>query len=564
MNNRNIGYLMANLIIFLSVVFAVTAHAQTPAKLSDYWAGNAQWDLVTKWTNATPNGASGNTASKIKIVNGVWYLFQREFESTPANCNQGLGIRIYSSTNQGTTWAITNTVITPVAGTDFSCQIADGDAFYDAATNKWRALYQCLDASATATWKGCYFEHAGADLTTGSFDYASAARAHAVITPGLLWKQICNIPGDTCYQRNVVDEGTFDIFQKDSSGYFWVAFHGFSNPNGFRGIAKTTDFINWVAGNTFSNVGVPTDATMSVRDGQSWREGWNTGGNIGAGNGSIVQEDTYFYELTEMADINLGCTAGQHWDFGLFRSSNLASTQWDQFPLINPIVYSSTAIEPIPQTGGGTVNAIRPCNLQYGQLIRDTSSATPTIYMKIGRDTYTDDKNSGSFLYRLDKSTNLLKNGNLWTADTSNWQRLPSGSTTPNYAVYRWPNLSPDGNQFLATNCSVSGSACVPGSSFYQDVPATAYLGRSVTFGGKFATAAGSGGSPQLVLFQLDANGAALASTAITLSALGTSYTSFSSAPIAILTTAKTLRYQFYHSAPGITYFAGNMFINLQ
>lgn len=554
--NWNVGGLLGRAALLCLSLVGV-AQAQTPAKMSDYWAGNAKWEPVRKWTVAAPAGASGNVSSKIKVVNGTWYLFQREFTTkVDSRCVDGagrdisaLGVRVYTSTNQGQSWtAAPELSLAPVAGTDFACMVADGDATFDAATNRWRGLFQCLGTD--SKWRGCYFERAGAD-PRGAFDYRSAARARAVIQPGWLWARICNAAGETCYGRNVTDEGTFDIFRRDASGYFWVGFHGYSSPNGFRGIAKTTDFQTWVAGDPA--YGLPADAVMSKRDANGWREGWASGGNIGAGAGSILEEDGYTYQLTEFADMNLSCTAGQHWDLGLFRTNNLTSTQWEQFPLGNPIVYSSTATE------SGTIH---PCNVQYGQIFRDESAAT--IYMKFGRETSTDYNNSGTFLYRLVKSTNLLKNGDLWMADTSNWQRLPAGGTTPNYTVYRWPNLSSDGNQFLATNCAASGSACVPGSSFFQDVSAAGYAGRSVIYGGKFATAAGNGGSPTLALFQLDANGAVLTSNSLPLPVSGTTYASFKSPSIRILDGTRTLRYQFYHAVPGVTYFAGGMFLDLQ
>jgi hypothetical protein len=539
------------------LAFHVNAIAQVPARLSDYWAGNAQWDLVSKWTQDQPKGATSNTSSKIRIVNNTWYLFQREIIATPTGCNSsGIAVRVYSSTDKGLNWTAASSLsLAPTAGTDFSCMVTDGDAFYDAAANKWIALFQCLGND--AVWRGCYFERAGAD-PMGPFDYQLAARARAVITPGMLWSQICNNYYSKCAGRNVTDEGTFDIILKDSEGYFWVSFHGFSNPYGYRGLAKTKNFSSWFVGN--SAYGVPSDAILSPYDGQSWREAWAAGGPIGAGNSSTIEEDGLFYQLAEIPDINLGCVAGQHWDLGLFRTSSLASTQWEQFPLGNPIFYSSLATEPVAGSG----NVIRPCNTQYGQIFKDTSVNPPVIYAKFGRETAVDPSHNGTFLYRLNKVSNLLKNGNLWMGDGYWYQRLPTGSAMPNLAVYRWPNMSPDGNQFLATNCSAVGTGCASGSSFYQDIPATAYVGRTITYGGKFATSGGNGGNPSLALWQLDANYAPLKADTVVLSVPGTTYLGAVSQPITILPGTKILRYQFYHAVSTVTYFAGNMFVNLQ
>jgi hypothetical protein len=545
------------------VVFALingAAHAQTAAKLSDYWSGNAQWDLVGRWTEAEPNGASPLPPSKIRILNGTWYMFQREFIApSVGNCPNGqdgkpiagLAIRIYKSTNQGRTWQSTSGMISPQAGTSYSCMVADGDAVYDSVTSKWRALFQCLGVD--GVWRACYFESSNAALST-SFTYVRTFQ------PGFLWGKICK--GTANCPTGMGDEGTFDIFRKDTSGYFWVTFHGYKNSKGYRGIAKTTDFNTWVAG----TAGLPTDSSMSSANATTWREAWNSGGNKGAGAGSGVDEDGYTYQLVEFADIDLSCTPGQHWDVGLFRTTDLASTNWQQLPQGNPIIYSSTAPEQYVDKDNNIALGIRECNVQYAQLIQDMSVSPVVVYMKVGRIT-SDKVHNGVFLYRLNKSTNLLKNANLWMADGSYWGRLPSGASTPNLAVYRQPNQSPDANQFLATNCIVLGSSCTAGSSILQDVAVGGMAGRTVTFGGLFATAGGNGAG-LLALLQLDSSYNILRSDAININAgppaANGSYASFTSAPVTIVAGASVLRYQFYHGTPGITYQAGKMFVNLQ
>lgn len=549
--------------IFGSALFAIgicssaSAQAQTPASLNDLWAGNAKWTQVNKWTDASPKGASGNVSSKIRVLNGTWYLFQREVQAGSCAGSSPIALRVYKSIDKGLSWtASSQLAIQPVAGTDFACGVTDGDAVYDANANKWRGLFQCRGGD--NRWRGCYFEMSGSDATASAFDYQSPSRQTAVIQPGALWSKICNSAGDSCYGKGLQDEGTFDIFRQDTSGYFWVAFHGYNAGYGYRGIAKTTDFVNWVAGD--SAYGLPVDATMGPRDATAWREAWAPGGNIGAGHGSILEDGGYTYAAVEFADMNLACTPGQHFDIGLFRTSSLTATQWSQYPLGNPVMYSSTAIEPVPGVG----NAIRPCNLQYPQIFMDASVSPPLTYLKFGRETYTDSSNNGTFLYRLDKVTNLLKNGNLWMADSSYWNRLPGGAQTPNMAVYRLPNLSPDGNQFLATNCAPSGSSCVPDSSIYQDVSVAGYAGRSIKFGGEFATLGGDGGSPSIALFQFDANSNVLKADSLTLSTPDSSYRSFTSPAVFLLPNASSVRYQFYHPRTGITYTLGNMFINVQ
>lgn len=542
----------ASAVLFISS--AGFAAAQAPATLADYWNGNAQWDFVRKWTTANASQALSNPSSRIKVVNGNWYLFQREFSGGVCSATVAkLGIRVYRSTNQGATWTPASALsIAPTPGSDFSCEATDGDAVYDAENNKWRILYQCLNDA--AVWQGCYAERAGAD-PMGPFDYTSAQRKTAVIRPGALWSKICSTSNNgVCAGKNVVDEGTFNIFRKDSAGYFWVSFHGYDGTRGYRGIAKTTDFVNWIAGD--SSLGVPADATITARDAATWRETWN-GGNIGAGNGSIVEENGYTYDLVEATDVNLGCAENQRWDLGLFRTNNIAGNQWSQYPQGNPIAHSSLA----PESNG----KVRICNFGYGDIFRDTSVTPNAIYMKFGRDTE-DPAYNGTYLYRLNKSTNILKNGNLWMADGTGWQRLPAGASTPNLAVYRDPNRSPDGTQFLATNCGNFTTACAPGSSFFQDVSAANYVGRNYTFGGKFAMSGANdnGGTSSLVVFQLDANFNVLRSDTVPVALTGSTYRSFASPSVTVLANTKTLRYQFYHGTKGFTYFAANMYINLQ
>jgi hypothetical protein len=148
-------------------------------------------------------------------------------------------------------------------------------------------------------------------------------------------------------------------------------------------------------------------------------------------------------------------------------------------------------------------------------------------------------------------------------ADTSYWSRLPAGASIPNYAVYRYPNQSPDGTQFLATNCGNATTACTSGSSIFQDVNISAYVGRTFSYGGK-VTADGSAGTSALVTWQLDANYNVLRQDTMNLTVpIPYQYQSYTSQTITIAANAKTLRYQFYHGTNSISYFLANMFVNL-
>lgn len=536
------------------------ASAQTPATLNDYWVGNAQWDFVRKWTPVN-SGAMSNVSSHISVVNGTWYMFVREFVNGGATCTSEktkgihqLGMRAYRSDDKGATWTQASQLsLAPRPGADYSCQATDGDAYYDADQNKWRFLFQCLNDD--NVYQGCYAERAGAD-PMGPFDsnpqYGEPApeRKTAVIRSGALWGPICygnELSG--CYGIRVAEEGTFNIFRKDASGYFWVAFHGYDGRNGYRSIAKTTDFRTWVAGNV--SLGVPDGPTMSARDAVNWKESW-AGGNIGAGAGSIVETGGYTYQVVEFADRNLACTANQRWDIGLFRTTNVASTTWGQPSVPNPMVLSSLAVEN---------GVIRPCNVQYAQLFIDKSTTPHVTYLKYGRET-SDQNYHGTYLYRLNASHNILKNANLRSGDVTNWQRLPA-SPAPNYTVYRFPNNSPDGTQYLATNCGTWTSACPAGSSFFQDVSVAAYSGRTFTFGGQFATDAGHSGSASLALWQMDAYNNVLKSDSVPIAVSGADYVRIQSPTLTLLAATKKVRYQFYHGTQGITYRAANMFVNV-
>jgi hypothetical protein len=523
------------------------ASAQVPATMADYWAGNARWEFVNKRTFNDP--AWQFDSSTVTAVGNDWYLYSRTISANAA-CPGGvqLGTQVRKSSNQGASWTSPVTALTPVPGTASACAATDGDAFYDSVNNKWRYLYQCL--ATDGVWRGCYAERAGSD-PLGAF---TPVAQNPVIQPRSLWSQICNTSSDDCVAQaggvinNVHDEGTFNIFRFDGT-HFWISFHGYDGTRGYRGIAKTRDFLTYCAGgsNCGSGDATPADAIADKNDASSWREGWQAGGPIGAGHGHILQEGGYYYALIEIADMNLGCTAGQNWDFGLFRSSSLASTTWQQFPLGNPVIYSSKQVE----TGSTSL----PCNLQYAQIYKDT--ATGYFYLKYHRDS-TDWNYRGSYFYRLVKTSNILLNADLWRSDNAYWGRIPASPT--NIAVYRYPNLSPDGTPVLAANCGTS--SCSVGQSIYQDVDVTAYRGRTYTFGGQFSTAGGSG-TLSLVVFQLDANFNILQSNSIAVNAVGGSYTTSSSGSFVISSSAKYLRYQFYMQSPSVTYLADNMFINL-
>lgn len=539
-------YFSKFLLVSFNLAISHLAIAQVPATMADYWAGNAKWELVKKRNFNDPAWQFG--ASTIRVVGNEWYLFSRT-NSPNSSCLGGdqLGTQVRKSSDRGETWTTPINVISPTPNTPWACAATDGDAVYDVSNNKWRFLFQCLGSGTGARWKGCYAEKTGND-PMGAFTIAQSP----VIEPGALWNIICNTSSDDCFNQSggankIFDEGTFNIFRFDGTHY-WISFHGTDGVRGYRGIAKTTNFLTYYAGGANGGTGeaTPVDAILDKNDGNAWRETWQSPGNIGAGHAPIVQDGGYYYMLAEMADKNLGCTAGQKWDFGLFRSSSLSSTTWEQFPQGNPVIYSSTLVE------NGTTSL--PCNLQYAQIYKDAT--TNVFYLKYFRSSI-DWNFLGNYFYRLVKTSNILKNADLWMANGSYWNRIPVSPT--NLAIYRYPNLSPDGTPVMAANCGQT--PCAPGQSIYQDVDVTAYRGRSFTFGGQFSAQSGSG-SLSLAVFQLDASFNILQRNSIAINAVNGSYTNSTSPSFVISNGAKYLRYQIYLETP-LTYLADNMFINL-
>ena len=175
-----------------------------------------------------------------------------------------------------------------------------------------------------------------------------------VVRGGELWRQICG-PGKMC-PAGTYGEGTPDIVVK-RNGYFVVSFHGAYGrlPLGFRGIAKTRDFHRWVVGKP----DLPGDAIWSSRDCQPWGVAWNGAtGCVGGGAASTLVTPHYVYMLIESADLSIGCTRGQHWEFGLVRAPwFVKSGNWRQLST-NPFLVDTR------MTG---------CSLQYAQLFNDSA-----------------------------------------------------------------------------------------------------------------------------------------------------------------------------------------------
>ncbi len=522
--------------------------AFTPGTLADYWNGNAHWNFWQKITATSTGRRSVFDGTSMKVMpDGTWYLFSRNTYLQPPYCANGqphIGTQVQKSTDHGLTWSSPVQIIVPTSGTAWECDATDGDAYYNAAQNKWYYLAQCL--AGNGPWNACEFEQTGADPTAGGL--FTPRSTSPVLTNGQLWHQICNEASDDCVRLaggtgRFGDEGTFDIFQFDGT-YYWIAFHGAYYGNGYvqgvRGIAKTSDLgdgSKYIAENT--SQGVPTDAVLDADDDNqhSWRESWVNGattGSIGAGAGSIIAENGYYYLLSEFADVSLGCTSGQNWDLAMFRSTSLTNTNWDQYPGGNPVIYSSHA----PDGAGPNEGQWSPCNIQYGHLFKDPT--TGTIYLMYGRRS-ADPDYDGIYFYRLDKTPNLLSNSDLWRADTAGWNTF--GSTTA-LSAPRLPNNSPDGTPYMLMECG--GGSCAGDHSVYQDV-ALPNGGTTFNFGGQFATDWGTGDSTgrlELVVWQFDGNSNLITSTRLP-STVGSNYTSVTG-QVTLNPNTRKIRFQVY------------------
>lgn len=516
-----------------------------PPGLADLWSGEATLVLAKKWTSqGLGSPGQGAYGAHVEVVGGTWYLFNR-FTTDQHCAGQGadvrqMGTQVRASTDEGVTWSAPVPILTPTPGTPWACAATDGDAVYDADSQTWRYLFQCLGDG--GAWQGCYAERHDAS-PLGAFEPAASV-PNPVITPGQLWDRICDDAADQCKraagQPRIADEGTFNVFPDGGDGW-WVGFHGYDGTHGFRGLARTETFRHgdWAVD---GEDGTPTDATLDAADASPWREHWHAGGPIGPGAASILEQSGWYYQLAEVPDMNLSCTDGQNWDLGLFRTRDLSNTTWGQWPGGNPIVYSS---DPSP-TGAAT-----KCNLVYPSLFADP--ATGTSYLMYGR-VSADPGYDGLYVYRLEWDRNRLRNGDFHTADLQRWSTLPGRSTQ--VSVERRPDRSPDGTPYVAFNCGAA--ACDGDEVLYQDVQVRPEdAGRAFAFGGTFRAESGTG-QLELNALQLDARGAIVQSTTVPVTA-GDAYAR-ARGTFELEPGARSVRVQLTPRTPG-TFWADNVYL---
>jgi hypothetical protein len=149
-----------------------------------------------------------NAGTQIVPKDGLWYLFNREFNYTSPSpqCRNGIArIVARKSTDRGKTWSDEVVIATPDAA-KHECEIADGQAFWDADTKTWHYLAQMLDAN--GVWNLDHFTRQGAD-PMGAF---VADEANPVVRSHQLRQKICG-PKKSCPENTARRGHARDQFQ---------------------------------------------------------------------------------------------------------------------------------------------------------------------------------------------------------------------------------------------------------------------------------------------------------------------------------------------------------------
>jgi hypothetical protein len=312
------------------------------ANLDFFWAKEAHFVPFRRLKFPPEVNADHFMSSRIVARNGIWYsLTRRTYKNTRPGCwGDSMDLLLHSSRDQGATWSASVLVD---RSSDKFCMITDASLFFDVDMNKMFILTQCLTAQ-TNSWDLCLYTGSGLDPMTATWTPASQ---NPVIRSGDLWRQICAKSG-RC-ESDVGEEGTPEIIAK-RSGWYYITFHGFKNPKGYRGIARTRDFITYdVNGADMADGPLFTvdDCSRSVS------------GCVGPGHGSMTFTNEFAYTLFEVPTQNLACERGQRWPFVLARTSNFwsKSPTWDVFDQ-RPILENNM------DDGQG-------CQLQYANLFVD-------------------------------------------------------------------------------------------------------------------------------------------------------------------------------------------------
>ncbi len=170
-----------------------------------------------------------NEGTQIVPANGVWYLFNREYDFAPRppECRAFSRIVVRKSTDLGHNWS--NEVV--IAATRIlargECALTDGHAYWDSDTRTWHYLSQMLSAN-RAIWSIDHFKRQGAD-PMGTFE---PDPGNPVIKGGMIWSKICGF-GKAC-PAGTAQEGTPEVIRKSE----WLLLRYISRcPSGQRTVA---------------------------------------------------------------------------------------------------------------------------------------------------------------------------------------------------------------------------------------------------------------------------------------------------------------------------------------
>lgn len=343
----------------------IELRSANPGLLDEYFKGTGEM---------TPIGQMPNANGWNYVKDGVWYHFDRKFLDqavTPSWCHisdshLAIATAVSTSTNKGRTWSPYKVIIAPTFSSDDddACSVLDGTTFFNPKKNKWQILSQCLGKDGSS-WKLCLY-------SSRTIDGPYAREQSVEIQPRQIWNLICVDNNSNCPVGKVFDEGTPEFVQY-KFGQFYFTFHGYDGKNGYRGIARTSNFNTWEA----VGADLPGGAIFSPKDCATWKYTPNQTGNsgcIGGGAAATIKSGDYYYTLIEAPTLNLACVPGQVWPIGMIRSTNIAesSGKWES-ALNNPI------IKPLGNF---------PCALQYARFIKDGDELYLYYYRKTSENSY--------------------------------------------------------------------------------------------------------------------------------------------------------------------------------
>jgi hypothetical protein len=326
--------------------------------LDELWRGKAHFVEVSNIRlDRAPYFSPHELDAWVTVESGRWFLFSREPATSPAQgCKYDhTRVVVRESDDQSKTWSNPAAVaVEPgnsLAGD--GCAVLDGSSVYDAASDTWHMIVQCLDKANAGGWGLCHYTRKGPS-PLGHFE---ADSRNPVVMGNSLWSQICSGKGRACNPEHTRDEGTPDIVDR-RDGFYEMTLHGFDYQanRSYRGVVRTRDFHTWLV----TGGGLPGAPIFGPSSCQSWVKDCT-----GVGESSSLFANGRQYVLIEAMNKSLLCTPGQDWVFSLLRAPagewpRIGSDGWQEFPG-NPLLRPTW---PGPKSR---------CGLQYARWIHDGS-----------------------------------------------------------------------------------------------------------------------------------------------------------------------------------------------